>query len=362
MMTKITEIREKVVSPAASFATGFGSIRKPSEVTSPVTRRRRRMMVAAVLCKPGKFSFKRVAIPRPGVGQVLVRLQGCGVCASNLGPWQGKSRFRYPLGPGALGHEGWGIVESLGPGAAGFLPGERVALLSQHAYAQYDMAPARNLVKLPEHLQDHPFPGEALGCAMNVFSRSGIRPGHTVAVIGVGFLGALLIQLAVGSGARVIAVTRRAFARKIALRMGAAETFSYENPVEIIEKIKKDSGSRLCDVTFEAAGQQNTLSLAAELTGARGRLVIAGYHQDGVRLVNMQMWNRRGFEVINAHERDEKIYVNGMRQATAAVAAGRLDPFSLLTHRYPLERLGEALDATRDRPDGFMKAYIQYSV
>ncbi|HEX2724969.1 MAG TPA: L-iditol 2-dehydrogenase, partial [Beijerinckiaceae bacterium] len=100
------------------------------------------------------------------------------------------------------------------------------------------------------------------------------------------------------------------------------------------------------------------LDLAAELTRERGRLIVAGYHQDGPRQVNMWLWNWRGLDVINAHERDPKIYVQGIREAVEAVASGRIDPAPLYTHRFPLERLGQALDATRDRPDGFLKALV----
>ncbi len=361
-MTKITEIRERFVSPAAPFAVNFDSIRKPLEVRAPVARRRGRMMEAAVLSKPGRFQFKRVAIPRPDRGQILVRMEGCGVCSSNLPPWQGMPRFHYPMKPGALGHEGWGFVESLGPGAAGFRPGDRVAILSHHAYAEYDLAPAQNLVKLPAHLEGRPFPGEPLGCAMNIFARSGIRPGHTVGVVGAGFMGALLIQLAVGSGAQVIAFGRRPYALEMARLMGASKAIPWGESAEMIDEVKKATGNRLCDVTLEVAGHQRTLDLAAEITRECGRLVIAGYHQNGLRQVNMQMWNWRGFDVINAHDRDERKYVEGIRQATAAVAVGRLDPYALLTHRFPLEKLGEALDATRDRPDGFMKALVTFPV
>jgi threonine dehydrogenase-like Zn-dependent dehydrogenase len=72
----------------------------------------------------------------------------------------------------------------------------------------------------------------------------------------------------------------------------------------------------------------------------------------------MQLWNWRGIDVVNAHERDPAIYIQGMREAVAAVMAGELDPEPLYTHSFPLVRLDEALDATRDRPDGFMKALV----
>jgi threonine dehydrogenase-like Zn-dependent dehydrogenase len=87
-------------------------------------------------------------------------------------------------------------------------------------------------------------------------------------------------------------------------------------------------------------------------------LIIAGFHQDGPRSVNMFLWNWRGIDVINAHERDPRAYVAGMRAAVDAVAEGVLDPTPLYTHRYALEDLGAALDATRTRPEGFMKALV----
>ena len=91
-----------------------------------------------------------------------------------------------------------------------------------------------------------------------------------------------------------------------------------------------------------------------------GRLVVAGYHQDGPRQVNMWLWNWRGIDVINAHERDPAAYIEGMRQAVAAVQAGDMNPFPLFTHSYPISELATALNETRDRPDGFMKALIRY--
>jgi threonine dehydrogenase-like Zn-dependent dehydrogenase len=122
--------------------------------------------------------------------------------------------------------------------------------------------------------------------------------------------------------------------------------------------VKELTGGAFCDRVIEAVGKQWPLDLAAELTRERGRLIIAGYHQDGPRQVNMWLWNWRGLDVINAHERDPKAYKRGIREAVDAVASGRLDPAPLYTHTYPLDRLADALDATRDRPDGFLKALV----
>jgi len=313
---------------------------------------------AAVVTGPGALRIESVPAPQPGPGQVRVRLEGCGVCASNLTPWAGPEWMQFPTPPGGLGHEGWGVVDALGPGVETLSVGDRVATLSERSYAQHDVADADAVVRLPPELAGLPFPGEPLGCAMNIFRRARIEAGQTVAIVGIGFLGAVLTRLATEAGARVIAISRRPCSLEVARRMGAAELIPLEDHGGVIERVHRLTGDRLCPRVVEAVGKQRPLDLAAELTAENGRLVIAGYHQDGSRQVNMQLWNWRGFDVINAHERDRAVQVRGLREAVEAVASGRLDPTPLYTHLYPLAQLGEALDATRDRPDGFIKALV----
>jgi len=316
-------------------------------------------MTAAVLTGPGQLQLVNKRQPQPAVHQVLVRLEGCGVCASNLPVWEGREWFNYPLAPGAPGHEGWGRIAAVGVDVEDFAVGERVALLSTQAYAEYDLADASAIIKLPEALDDQPFPAEPLGCAMNIFRRSQIQPEQTVAIVGIGFLGALLTQLASHAGARVIALSRRPFALDLARQCGAAETLVLDDHQRLIEQVKELTEGSFCDCVIEATGQQWPLDLAAELTRERGRLVIAGYHQDGPRQINLQLWNWRGLDVINAHERAPHIYLQGMREAVHAVLSGRLNPTPLYTHRFKLEQLGEALELTRTRPDSFIKALIE---
>jgi len=315
-------------------------------------------MRAAVLAGPGEIRMDEVARPEPGPGQVRVRLEGCGVCASNLTPWAGPEWMEFPTEPGALGHEGWGVIDAVGEGVEGLAVGDRVASLSYNSYAEYDLASADAVIKLPEALAGKPFPGEPLGCAMNIFRRSDIEPGQTVAIVGIGFLGAILTRLATDAGARVIAISRRQFSLDVARKMGAAEAVAMDDHYAIIERVKALTGGVFCDRVIEAVGKQWPLDLAAELVRERGKLIVAGYHQDGPRQVNMQLWNWRGIDVINAHERDPKAYADGIREAVEAVASGRLDPNELYTHTYRLDQLGEALDATRDRPAGFLKAIV----
>ncbi|CAA9334567.1 MAG: Threonine dehydrogenase and related Zn-dependent dehydrogenases [uncultured Gemmatimonadetes bacterium] len=316
-------------------------------------------MRAARLRGPGQIVMEETSIPHPGAGEVRIRLEGCGVCASNLTPWAGAEWMQYPLEPGGMGHEGWGLVDALGEGVSGVRVGDRVAALSYKSYAEYDVAAADAIVPLPAALDGQPFPGEPLGCAMNIFRRSGISAGQTVAIVGIGFLGALLTRLAADAGARVIAISRRPFSLDVAKEMGAHELIPMDDHWRIIERVKELTGGVFADRVIEAVGKQWPLDLAAEITKERGRLIVAGYHQDGPRQVNMQLWNWRGLDVINAHERDPQVYLDGIRAAVDAVASGRLDPSPLYTHRYSLDELARALDDTRDRPDGFLKALVR---
>ena len=315
-------------------------------------------MRAAVVTGPGAVSIEEVPLPEPGPGQVRIRLEGSGVCASNLTPWEGPEWMSFPTEPGGLGHEGWGVIDAVGAGVTDWNVGDRVAALSGHAYAEYDLADSSALVRIADDLADTPFPGEPFGCAMNIFRRSDIRAGQAVAVIGVGFLGAILVRLASHAGARVLAISRRQESLDLARTMGAAETIAMDDHSRIVERVKHLTGERMCERVIEAVGKQWPLDLAAELTAEGGRLVIAGYHQDGPRQVNMQLWNWRGFDVANAHERDPAVAVQGMRDALEAVRSGLIDPSLLITHRLPLERLGDALNATRDRPGNVIKAVV----
>jgi NADPH:quinone reductase len=313
---------------------------------------------AARVVAAGEVEIIDIAPAAPGLGEVRLRIEGCGVCASNLEPWAGPDWMEFPTEPGGLGHEAWGRVEALGEGVTGFTTGQRVAWLGSHGFATHEVVAADGLVPLPPALDDVPFPLEPLGCAMNIFRRSAVRPGDHVAIIGIGFLGAVLTRLCADAGAKVVAITRRQSQLALARQLGAVRTIAMEDHYAIIDEVREATGGRMCDVVIEAVGKQWPLDLAGELVAESGRLVIAGYHQDGPRQVNMQNWNWRGIDIVNAHERREDVNLAAMRDAVTAVATGRIDIGPLLTHSYPLAELASALNVTRDRPEGFVKAYV----
>ena len=318
-------------------------------------------MQAAVLTAPGTMTTTTVPRREPGSGEVRVRLEGCGVCASNVEPWEGQPGSTFPGQPGGMGHEGWGVIDALGDGVTGTAIGDRVAFLGGHGFAQYDLVTADQLVVLPPSLAGRAIPGEPLGCAFNIFRRSAIEAGQWVAIVGIGFLGAVLTRLATDAGAKVIAISRRQESLDLATRFGAVEAIPMHDHQGIIDRVMALTGGRGAERVIEAVGKQWPLDLAGELVADGGRLVIAGYHQDGPRQVSMQMWNWKGIDVVNAHERATAVQMQGLREAVAAAATGRIDLDALVTHHYPLDRLDDALAATRDKPQGFVKAWISLS-
>jgi threonine dehydrogenase-like Zn-dependent dehydrogenase len=313
---------------------------------------------AATLVRPMKSSVREIELSQPSGNEVRVRLQGCGVCASNLPVWEGRPWFNYPREAGAPGHEGWGVVDAVGDDVVDIDVGQRVALISGHAYAEYDIATRDCVVPLPEELDDEPFPGEPFGCAMNIFERSDIRSGQLVAVVGAGFLGLLLTQLAADAGAHVVVLSHRPFALQLASNMEAEETLVTRDQGDDAGRAMAITGGKGFDRVIEVAGTQRALDLASDICAEHARLIIAGYHQDGLRQVNMQQWNWRGLDVVNAHERAMERYVCGVNKAVQAALEGRLDPFPLLTHTVTLHSLDRGFKLMRERPEGFVKALL----
>jgi threonine dehydrogenase-like Zn-dependent dehydrogenase len=263
---------------------------------------------AMAIARPGTAEPVDLPFPEAEPGSVLVRIEGCGVCGSSLPVWEGRPWFDYPLPPGAPGHEAWGRLDD----------GTRVAFLTQRGYATSAAVAETTLVEIAD--DGLPFPGEALACAVNVVRRARIGAGDRVAIVGMGFLGHAIAQLVPG-----------------ATRVRRGDEIGGE-----------------FDRVIECAGTQSALDAASHLVGTGGVLVVAGFHQDGPRTVDLQSWNWRGIDVVNAHEREEPTVVEAMRVA----AGGIFDVSRLVTHTLPLDRLGDAFELARTRPPGFVKAAV----
>src|ERR1041385_1549825 len=117
---------------------------------------------AAVFSSPREIGVRQVEFREPAAGEVRVRIEGCGICASNVPVWEGKPWFQYPMEPGAPGHEAWGRIDAIGASVPGLVGGARVAMLSSHDFAEYDFARVSEVFPLPVLFDPSPFPGEPL--------------------------------------------------------------------------------------------------------------------------------------------------------------------------------------------------------
>jgi threonine dehydrogenase-like Zn-dependent dehydrogenase len=307
-------------------------------------------MRALRLREPRQAAIVEVPDPSPGEGEVLVRIRACGVCGSDLNAWRGVPGLEYPLPSGAPGHETYGDVVAVGTGVDNFRAGQTVTGLLWNGVADLGLARADNLVVLPQGMERIPLLGEPLACAMNVVRRSGVGSGDRLAVVGFGYLAALIVQLLPSGASGWIAVSRREDSRSLALRLGGDAAYDFSAvPAALWDSFP---------IVIEAAGIQQTLDYATWLTAYGGRLVIAGYHADGPRTVSMQNWNWKGIDVINAHARQPAVYTDALREALDQATTRGLDLASLQTHTWPLERAAEAFAAMEERPAGFLKSLV----
>jgi threonine dehydrogenase-like Zn-dependent dehydrogenase len=93
--------------------------------------------------------------------------------------------------------------------------------------------------------------------------------------------------------------------------------------------------------------------------GFNGRITVIGYHQGGPRAIDMALWNWKGIDVVNGHERHQHIYFRGMVGGITLLEEGKLNMAALVTHEYPLARIDDAFHEAVSKPSGFIKAVVK---
>jgi L-iditol 2-dehydrogenase len=313
-------------------------------------------MRAAMLTAPGIIELvdRERADLRPD--EVRVRVQECGVCTSDLHLWAGDAPELLPI---ALGHEVAGIVEQVGGAVAGIRAGDRVAAWSDGGgFADEVVVPERFCVVVGEAL-DYPAVAEPLACVVNAVELAAPALGDDVVIVGAGYMGHL-IQMVTGlKGPRSIVVADvRPEALDAARALGATAVVDVSS-ASLEDVVAEVTGGRGADLTYEVTGNEHGLAAASAVTRMSGKVCIVGYHQGGPRSIPLGHWNWMAFEVINAHFRDKETIMRGMRAGMALVDAGVLQVGSLVSERYPLDRIGEAFTTAAARPAGFVKAVIE---
>ena len=309
----------------------------------------------------GKCEFEIIGMPVPEINdeELLIKVTTCGICATELENYR-EGGESHPTG--ILGHEPVGIVEKPGRNVKGFEAGDRVTGFALNAYAEYMKAPYTDFVKIPDDMEDNEILGEPLSCLIGAADRTPLKSGETAVVIGMGFMGTAFMQLMKTMGAgKVIAVAKRQFSLDLARRFGADETLTSEQiGGDYLALDGFELEGKGFPIVAEVTGKQDALTLAGDMVAVHGNLIIIGYHQKGKREINLERWNRKAFDIVNAHERRRDVRVSSMKKAFSLIQAGLLDIKDLVTHEFKPEEINEAYGYMDEKPDGFIKGVIKF--
>jgi threonine dehydrogenase-like Zn-dependent dehydrogenase len=300
--------------------------------------------------------------PVPGDGQVLVEVVASGVCTSDLAPWRNgpDSHGGRPI---RLGHEIVGQVVATGRRARQWAPGDLVTGLGGEGFASMAVLDASHILTVPAGIEPAHALGEPVADLAEAISRTPVAPGARVAVVGLGFMGLGLVQLARDRApSLLIGVDPVPAARQRALELGADLVFAPDEvPAEYGADLGTDpqsrAGDRRPDVVLEATGVTSGLATAGTLVRPYGTLCVVGYHHTGDAMMDMRLWYK-AVTIVNGFCPDRTRLMRAMSDALDLIARRRFSYAPLVTHRFGLDQVDQAYEVMDTRADGFVKAVL----
>jgi len=319
---------------------------------------------AAILEAPQRLVVQDTSEPQRGDGEVLVAVEVAGVCGSDVPVFQGTRPVSYPL---ILGHEAIGrVVDSGGDGLAegtrvvvepnipcgvcavcqrgrgNVCPNKRsLGLNRPGAFADRVVVPAGFVHPVPTDVALQDAVGlEPLAVAVHAFSLGAAAEGESVAIIGCGTEGLLLMQVAAAMGARVLAADMREERLAAAERLGAARTLKVpvdESPEAVGSRMQADWSP---GVVFECAGAAPAVELALNAVAIGGRIVLIGLAAKPVPVIPLR-FVRRGLSLLGSLIYD---HPTDFARAIDLVRTGRVHPSALVTDVHDLERASTAVE------------------
>ncbi|MBI4512624.1 MAG: alcohol dehydrogenase catalytic domain-containing protein [Gemmatimonadetes bacterium] len=315
---------------------------------------------------------ERMPVPRPGPGELLVRVSVCGVCSSDAMPWYLERKV-----PAVLGHEPVGVVEEVGPGVSEFGPGDRVffhhhvpclecracmrglytacrrfrtSAIEPGGFAEYVRVPEDHVridaLRIPDGVSDEAAVFiEPLACALHAFRKLDVRPGESVWVLGLGPLGLLNVMLARRFGAEPVIGSDPVEARRRYATMVGAHLVLDPNEGDLRDALRRATDGWGPDKVIVGPGTAAAVEQALEAAGA-GTTVVLFTPTPPEEVVRLRAYELYFQEVTLTHS-----YSAGptdTREALDLLSDGTLDVERLVTHRFGLEGVGEALRLVRE--------------
>ena len=243
---------------------------------------------------PEVLRLDDIPIPEPGEGQVRVKLEASGINFIDIYMRSGQYKRELPL---TLGSEGAGVVDAVGPGVTERRVGERVASASMEgAYAEYAIAPADNVVHVPDGVDTRVAAAVMLqGMTAHYLSHSTypLKAGETALIhAAAGGVGALLVQIATRLGVRVIATVGSEEKAQIARESGADDVILYTES-DFEAETKRLTGGKGVDVVYDSVGRA-TFDKSLNCLRPRGHLVLFGQSSGAVPPLDPQVLNAKG--------------------------------------------------------------------
>jgi L-iditol 2-dehydrogenase len=348
-------------------------------------------MQAAVLYGKEDVRLESVAVPDIGPGELLVRVRAALTCGTDVKVFRRGYHAKMIRPPALFGHEMAGDIVATGDGVVGFHAGQRIAaansapceecffcrrnqtnlcedlLFNNGAYAEFIRIPERivrkNTYVIPGHLgyRDAALV-EPLACALRGLDESGLKPGDTVGIIGLGPIGLMLVRLARWAfEARVIAIARRLEQVEKAVMLGAADGLLLskdsalnEQPA-LVAAMKSRTGGRGADVMIEAVGHPQSWELATKLVRKGGTINFFGGCPSGTRVAldtallhYSEITCKASFHHTPAH----------IRRSLDLVSEGKVTAAHVVSDEEPLSELPRILHDLAHRPNGHIKTAI----
>ncbi|HEY6394789.1 MAG TPA: alcohol dehydrogenase catalytic domain-containing protein [Candidatus Binataceae bacterium] len=337
-------------------------------------------MKAAVFRKQNEMAVVDVAKPKPGAGEVVLKVHNCGICGSDLHAVQ----YGTGLPPeSVMGHEFCGEIHEIGAGVSGYKIGERVTSLpyiscgvceqckqgeEMHcsklrglglgqmpgAYAEFVTCGARSLLKLPGNVSSREGAlVEPLSVGLHGVNRAELKPGTGCIVMGAGPIGLSALIWAKAKGAQVVVSELAAGRADLAMRLGAdaAVNPARHNPAERVRELT----GKAPEVVFECIGVKSTLDSAIDLVGQRARVVVLGVCMEPDQIVPLKcIMKEISISFALAYTPAE------FQETIDALSSGRIDAKPMITDVITVDQVPEMFDALRN-PGTRAKVMVEFA-